>query len=318
MSCAIQSGDHHSCAPLFTEDLLIAQPEIPFQLDQGLPVKNLKSARRGAAGGPSGMTAEHLRPLLDSEADCEKFWFLCQAFAQAHIPEEVVTAVRMGRITALQKPSGGIRGIVVGDLVRRLVSRTIAQQIGPSVEVATAPHQHAMSTRAGCECIAHMLQARTDLDDRATVLSIDGIGVFDLVSRESMLRGLLRVEGGDSVLPFVRQFYASPSSYIWQDEHGIVHDVPQGEGGEQGDALMPALFSLGQHPALEAVQSQLLEGETLCAFLDDLYAICRPDRVVPIFNLIQRELWTHSRIEVHLGKTQMWNRGGFEPLGCHC
>ena len=48
-----------------------------------------------------------------------------------------------------------------------------------------------------------------------------------------------------------------------------------------------------------------------------MYAICRPDRVVPIFNLIQRELWTYSRIEVHLGKTQMWNRSGFEPFGCH-
>ena len=76
----------------------------------------------------------------------------------------------------------------------------------------------------------HLARVRTDLDDRATVLSIDGIGTFGLVFRESMLRGLLRVEGGDSVLPFVRQFYASLSSYIWHDEHGFVHDVPQGEG----------------------------------------------------------------------------------------
>ena len=74
----------------------------------------------------------------------------------------------------------------MGDMVRRLVSRTIAQQIGPAVEVATAPHQYAMSTRAGCECIAHMLQVRTDLDDRATVLSIDGIGAFDLVCLASL------------------------------------------------------------------------------------------------------------------------------------
>ena len=79
------------------------------------------------------MTAEHLRPLLDSEADCDKFWFLCQAFAQADGAHHCVaeTIWRFGCI-------------VVGDLVRRLVSRTIAQQIGPSVEVATAPHQHAM------------------------------------------------------------------------------------------------------------------------------------------------------------------------------
>ena len=87
--------------------------------------------------------------------------------------------------------------------------------------------------------------------------------------------------------------------------------------GEQGDALMPALFSLGQHPALKAVQSQLLEGETLCAFFDDLCAICKPNRAVPIFNLIQRELWTYSRVEVQMGKTQIWNRSGFEPFGFH-
>ena len=47
-------------------------------------MKNFKALDVEAAGGPSGMTAEHLRLLLESEADCDKFWFLCQAFAQAH------------------------------------------------------------------------------------------------------------------------------------------------------------------------------------------------------------------------------------------
>ena len=47
---------------------------------------------------------------------------------------------------------------------------------------------------------------------------------------------------------------------------------------------MPAKCFFGQHPALEDVQSQLL-GETLCAFFDELCAICTPHRVVPIFNL---------------------------------
>ena len=42
----------------------------------------------------------------------------------------------------------------------------------------------------------------------ATVLSIDGIGAFDLISRGAMLDGLRSVAGGDSVLPFVVQFMA--------------------------------------------------------------------------------------------------------------
>ena len=43
------------------------------------------------------------------------------------------------------------------------------------------------------------------------------------------------IEGGDSVLPFVSQFYSSASTYIWEDDFGVIHDIIQGEGGEQGD-----------------------------------------------------------------------------------
>ena len=37
-----------------------------FHLDDDKFQHNLRTSRRGAAGGPSGMTAEHLRVLLDS------------------------------------------------------------------------------------------------------------------------------------------------------------------------------------------------------------------------------------------------------------
>ena len=55
------------------------------------------------------------------------------------------------------------------------------------------------------------------MDDNATLLSVDGIGGYVLVSRGAMVSGLLEVEGGASALPFVRQFYGSPSTYLWDD-----------------------------------------------------------------------------------------------------
>ena len=97
----------------------------------------------------------------------------------------------------------------------------------------------------------------TDLDNRATVVSIDGVGAYDLISRNAMMEGLLRMEQGDQILPFVRCFYGSPSTYLWEDETGNVQDIPQGEGGEQGDPLMPLLFALGLHGALSAVKARL-------------------------------------------------------------
>ena len=101
----------------------------------------------------------------------------------------------MGRMTALRKGDGGVRGIVVGDVIRRLVARTISQQLSKTVEAATAPFQYALSTRAGCECVAHTLQGLTELNPRATVVSIDGISVYDQISRAAMFSGLLNVEG---------------------------------------------------------------------------------------------------------------------------
>ena len=47
--------------------------------------------------------------------------------------------------------------------------------------------------------------------------------------------------------------------------------IPQGEGGEQGDAMMPLLYSIGQHEALQVAQRAMRDGEHLMAFLDDVY-----------------------------------------------
>ena len=161
----------------------------------------------------------------------------------------------MWRITALQKPDGGVRGVVVGDIFRRFVARTIAQQFRAKVEVATSPHQYALKTKAGCETVAHILQALTDFDGDATVVFVDGVGAFDLISRVSMMKGLRHAVDGESIIPFVRSLYGQPSTYHWEDDSGEVHSIPQGEGGEQGDPLMPLLFCLGQHPALGAVSA---------------------------------------------------------------
>ena len=229
-----------------------------FQLDHDLFAKNIRVARRGAAAGPSGMTADHLRPLLDNVADTTRFWRFAQVLARATVPEDVVDAVKLGKMTALQKPKGGVRGIVSGDIIRRLVARTICQHLSSAVQVATAPFQYALSTKAGRECIAHALQVLTDLNPRTTIVSIDGVSAFDLISRGAMLTGLRSVPGGDSALPFVVQFYGNPSSYLWEDDVGDVHEILQGEGGEQGDPhdAHALLSGPAPSPPVRAVQTQ--------------------------------------------------------------
>ena len=131
-----------------------------------------------------------------------------------------------------------------------------------------------------------------------------------------MLEALTRVPGGPKVLPFVRLFYGQPSQYMWEDDEGVVHRIRQGEEGEQGDSLMPLLFSLRQHAALDAVKARMVEGEVLLAFLGDVYVIIKRDRVGDVYLALQEELYRHARIRIHAGKTQVWNAAGERPEAC--
>ena len=164
------------------------------------------------------MTVEHLQPLLDHSKDAKQFSQVAELLSRAEVPASVRDAVRLGRLTALRKPDGGVRGIVAGDIVRRLVARTMSQQLMEDVERATAPFQYALSTRAGCECIAHALQGIIELDPRATVMSIDGISAYDLISRSSMMQGIHKVHA--AAVPFVAMFYGTTSTYLLEDDEG--------------------------------------------------------------------------------------------------
>ena len=145
-----------------------------------------------------------------------------------------------------------------------------------------------------------------EIDPAVTVLSTDGIGAFDLVSRQAMLQGLLRVAGGDSALPFVMQFYGAPS-FLWEDQDGVVRTITQAEGGEQGDPLMRALFPLGAHPGTSGLASttsgrrahlRILRRRVCCVFAGSG----------------QCHLWTTAECALHTGLEQrrrgaVWHRG---------
>ena len=71
-------------------------------------------------------------PLQDSVNDSHLLFLAGEQLARANVPA-VVSMIRQGRMTALRKDNGGVRGIVAGDVVRRLVARTMARQMSEVV-----------------------------------------------------------------------------------------------------------------------------------------------------------------------------------------
>ena len=134
------------------------------------------------------MRCEHLRVLLDDENAWTPFTELAQDVARAHVPEEVMQGLRLGRMTALRKDSGKARGIVAGSVLRRVVCRAVAAQFGEQFLEETAPHQFALQTRGGAEALVHALRSVTDADADAVICSLDGVGAFGHVRRAALLR----------------------------------------------------------------------------------------------------------------------------------
>ena len=110
-----------------SHEVLDFQPDQVHLLPE-LVLSNLQRARKGAAPGPSGLTAEVARVLLDDEGASDLFARVTQLVAQAAVPRDAARALGLGRMVALQKPNGRVQGIVIGDFTRRLVARRFAQQ----------------------------------------------------------------------------------------------------------------------------------------------------------------------------------------------
>ena len=91
--------------------------------------------------------------------------------------------------------------------------------------------------------MAHVLQVVTEADPSATVLSIDGIRALDSMSWEAL--------SGDSAgrrrrVGVTLRRQDVPRSAVDQPvggRGGTVHDIHQGEEGDQEDPLMPLLLS---------------------------------------------------------------------------
>ena len=179
-------------------DFRSSHPCDPLALNSQRFLRNVRSGRRGAAAGPSGRTAEHLRVLADDEASAD-----------------LLAGMRLGRMVGLRKPDGGVRGLVMSDAFCRLVARMLAQQYAGAFQAACAPFQYALRTRAGAESLARAVRAAAELDARTTVLSIDGVGAYDHILRASMLSGSQHTPSLTALLPFVAQFYAEPSAYVF-------------------------------------------------------------------------------------------------------
>ena len=82
----------------------------PLAIDLDCFARNLHIARRGAAAGLSGMTADHFRIIRESEHDTAVFCQAAQIWPGHKFPSDVLEFLRVGRLTAVRLCAGWLQG----------------------------------------------------------------------------------------------------------------------------------------------------------------------------------------------------------------
>ena len=88
------------------------------------------------------------------------------------------------------------------------------------------------------------------------------------------------------LLPFASLFYGQASHNVYRDEDGVGHEVLQGEGGEQGEPLMPGLYTLGQHAALFTCIPNFSRERACMHFWTMSAFTSPPERTLPAFVVV--------------------------------
>eukprot|EP00731_Ephydatia_muelleri_P001670 Em0001g1670a len=263
VSCGIAPNSDETWNLLVSKHPKSDCPSVPGlpQNDVSLPsslnlMAILRSFPKLSAAGPSGLRIQHLIDAAEITLQTPILHLLRKVInilASGKAPVDVSIFLAGGNLTALQKSKPGcpldVRPIAVGEALRRLVGKCLCSMLKSKAAEFFDPLQRGVACAAGAEKIAHGLRGCMDENWQAegfTVLKIDLVNAFNLVSRHALLSECST--HFPELLPWVSWCY-SRHPVLWH----TLGNLTSQSGVQQGDPLGPLLFSLVLNVVVKAI-----------------------------------------------------------------
>ena len=271
------------CAPTqATADALqalhpVQSPPDPATL-AGLPVaheivpdavaKALRSFPAETAPGPSGLRVQHLREagaLGCSDALYSHLAAVLNLLVQGAACPEAAATFAGASLLALPKPSGGVRPIAVGEVLRRLASKCMMALVREEARSFFWPAQLGVGVKAGTEIAVHTVRGwvgRHQGNAGKVLVKLDLANAFNTINRTHALTAVKTHFPG--LARWVAWCYGQPSHLRF----GSRWTVLSAGGVQQGDPLGPLLFAAALQPLANDLRTR--GGLDLAVFyLDD-------------------------------------------------
>ena len=265
-----------------------AMHELPLapELAAELVARALREFPTETAPGPTGLRVQHLREACvagSAEHMLTQLTAVVNILAQGRAPAAVAPVLAGAGLVALPKPTGGVRPIAVGEVLRRLTGKCLMAMVKEDARAYFWPAQVGVAVPGGAEKAIHSVRAWVHRHSEAAdkvLLKLDFSNAFNCVSREAVL------SQARTHFPALARWaawcYREPSRLQFGDRV-----ISSSSGVQQGDPLGPLLFSA----VLQPVATQLRAGDSDLAlqFLDDGIVAGSVRAVAAALSLVQRE-----------------------------
>ena len=234
----------------------------PLELDKPSILHSVFSFPQGSAGGPDGLSPQHLKDLVRVDGDDGQLAKALVGFVNLVGQGKVPVAVRPlffgARLTAFVKKGGGLRPIAVGLTLRRVVAKAVVAYATPRLQELFTPVQLGVGVSRGIEVGIHSARSFiSNLISGQVLVKLDFSNAFNSVRRDSILEAV--AQHIPAIHAFTYSTYAKESRLFFGGA-----TLASAEGVQQGDPLGPLLFCLASLPLLSSCNAPLKFG-----YLDD-------------------------------------------------
>ena len=260
---ALQDLHPNSAAP--TVPVLDDLPLAPL-LDSEDVTQALRTFPADTAPGPTGLRVQHLREALGDGRGAgllDQLTAVVNLLAQGRACSSVAPLLAGAGLVAIPKPSGGVRPIAVGELLRRLTAKCLMHVVRAEARDYLWPAQAGVAVQGGAEAAVHALRAwvgRNAGSHDAVVVKIDFQNAFNTISRDAVLREAR--ERFPALARWTTWCYQRPTHLQFGDTV-----LQSASGVQQGDPLGPLLFSAGVQPLAAGLRSGPVDFSVF--YLDD-------------------------------------------------
>ena len=210
-----------------------------------------------------------------------------------------------GATLLANKKSEGHHPIAVGEVLRCLASKCLANLVRPLALSLLSPLQLGVCVQEGCEAIIHSTRHLISSlpDERCWALLLHFTNAFNNISREAMFVEFCHHLLGLSA--WMESCYsAQPFLHLGKDT------ILSCCGVQQGDPLGPLGFALTLHPVVKRIKAEVLTLALNAWYLDDGTLVGPPEELSAALHIIEQD---SPSVGLHL------NRGKsllFVPRDC--